>query len=237
LVISLLLDWARQVWGSVEHSKGKGRKSVVVVRRFLCGSPYLCRLKTTPFWPRRQSLSFVLTACQVLWGPLSQVAFVTTLSNRISLLDVVLLLLEGEWGWVPKLHLGSRDLWMIFIRESLQESSVCRVGQVLPLQGMYQFKSTRHSRLWVVACHCSHLVVYWRTVDGFDELDMDMVMIILLLWLVYLLTFDVDMGQHLFILVLVCRCKHSTWQKIKMTKIIKAHDQLLVVEYSVSTNP
>jgi hypothetical protein len=31
-----------------------------------------------------------------LWGPISRVAFVTTMSNRTSLLRVVLLLLEGE---------------------------------------------------------------------------------------------------------------------------------------------
>jgi hypothetical protein len=41
----------------------------------------------------------------------------------------------------------SRDLRMVVIRESLRESSVCRVGRVLPLQGVYRFESTRHSQL------------------------------------------------------------------------------------------
>jgi hypothetical protein len=41
----------------------------------------------------------------------------------------------------------SGDLRMVVIRESLRESSVCRVGQVLPLQGVYGFESPRHSRL------------------------------------------------------------------------------------------
>jgi hypothetical protein len=31
--------------GSVEHSEGKGRESVVTILRFLCGSPHLCRLR------------------------------------------------------------------------------------------------------------------------------------------------------------------------------------------------
>jgi hypothetical protein len=34
----------------------------------------------------------------------------------------------------------SRDLRMVVIHESLRESSLWRVGQVLPLQGVYRFK-------------------------------------------------------------------------------------------------
>jgi hypothetical protein len=82
--------------GSVEPSEGKGGKSDVAILRFLCGSPHPRRLRTTSFWPRWQVLSCVLTACQVLWGPISRVAFVTTMSNHTSQLRVVLLLLEGE---------------------------------------------------------------------------------------------------------------------------------------------
>jgi hypothetical protein len=85
MVILLLLDQAGLVGGSVEHSKGKDRESVVAILRFLCGSPHPC-----------QALICVLTACQVLWGLVSRVVFVTTMSNRTSLLRVVLLLLEGE---------------------------------------------------------------------------------------------------------------------------------------------
>jgi hypothetical protein len=95
-VYLLLLDRAGQVGGSVEHSKGKGGESDVAILRFLCGSPRLCRLRTAPFWPRWQALSCVLTACQVLWGSISRVAFVITMSNCTSLLCVVLLLFEGE---------------------------------------------------------------------------------------------------------------------------------------------
>jgi hypothetical protein len=47
----LLLDRLGQVGGSVEHSKGKDEESVVAILRFLCGSPRLCRLRTTSFWP------------------------------------------------------------------------------------------------------------------------------------------------------------------------------------------
>jgi hypothetical protein len=50
-VYLLLLDRAGQVGGSVKHSKGKGGESDVVILRFLCGSPRLCRLRTAPFWP------------------------------------------------------------------------------------------------------------------------------------------------------------------------------------------
>jgi hypothetical protein len=35
----------------------------------------------------------------------------------------------------------SRDLRKVVIRESLRESSVWHVGQVLPLQGVYRFES------------------------------------------------------------------------------------------------
>jgi hypothetical protein len=37
--------------GSVEHSEGKGRESVVTILRFLCGSPHLCRLRTEGLVP------------------------------------------------------------------------------------------------------------------------------------------------------------------------------------------
>jgi hypothetical protein len=95
-VYLLLLDQVGTVGGSVEHSEGKGGESVVAIMRFLCGSPRPCRLMIVPFWPQWQALSCALAACWVLWGPISRVAFVTTMSNRTSLLRVVLLLLEGE---------------------------------------------------------------------------------------------------------------------------------------------
>jgi hypothetical protein len=95
-VYLLLLDQAGQVGGSVKHLEGKGEESVVAILRFLCSSHRPCRLRTTPFWPRWQALSCVLTACRVLWGPISRVAFVTTMSICTSLLHVVLLLSEGE---------------------------------------------------------------------------------------------------------------------------------------------
>jgi hypothetical protein len=84
-VYLLMLDRVGQVGGSVEHSKGKGGESDVAIPMFLCGSPHPCRLRTTPFWPRWQALSCVLTACRVLWSPIGRVAFITTMSNRTSL--------------------------------------------------------------------------------------------------------------------------------------------------------
>jgi hypothetical protein len=95
-VYLLLLDRAKQVEGLVEHSEGKDGESVVVIPRFICGSPRPRRLRTVSFWSRWQVLSCVLTVCHILWGPISRVAFVTTILNRTSLLRVVLLLLEGE---------------------------------------------------------------------------------------------------------------------------------------------
>jgi hypothetical protein len=95
-VYLLLLDREGQVGGSVEHLEGKDGESVVAISRFLCGSPHPYRSRTMPFWPRWQDLSCVLTACRVLWGSISRVAFVTTMSNRTSLLHLMLLLLEGE---------------------------------------------------------------------------------------------------------------------------------------------
>jgi hypothetical protein len=48
-VYLLLLDRARLIGGSVEHSEGKGGESDVAISRFLCGSPHSCRLRTASF--------------------------------------------------------------------------------------------------------------------------------------------------------------------------------------------
>jgi hypothetical protein len=74
----------------------RGHDYDVAILRFLCASPRPCRLRTAPFWPRWQALSCVLTTCQVLWGLISRVAFVTTMSNHTFLLRVVLLLFGGS---------------------------------------------------------------------------------------------------------------------------------------------
>jgi hypothetical protein len=135
---------------------------------------------------------------------------------------------------------SSRDLWMVVIRESLQESSVWRAGQVLSLQCVYHFESPQHSQLWVAPCRCSHLIVclvycWWiRGVEyGYDH-DYIIIMIIVFtyLWCWHGSPFS------LFMLVLACRWKPGTWQKkIKMVKIIKVKDQLLIVEFVVPSNP
>jgi hypothetical protein len=96
----------------VEHSEGKGGESVVAIPRILCGSPRPCRLRTAPFWPRWQALSCVLTACRVLWGPTSRVAFVTTMSSHTSLLHVVLLLFGGRMR--PRAQTSSREQGLDF---------------------------------------------------------------------------------------------------------------------------
>jgi hypothetical protein len=40
-----------QLGGPVKHSEGKGGESVVIILRFLCGSPRLCRLRTERLIP------------------------------------------------------------------------------------------------------------------------------------------------------------------------------------------
>jgi hypothetical protein len=76
--------------GSVEHLEGKDGESDVVILRFLCSSPHPCRLKITPFWPRWQALSYVLTICQVFMGSDKPSSHVTTSMNRTPCLkDVV----------------------------------------------------------------------------------------------------------------------------------------------------
>jgi hypothetical protein len=198
----LLLHQARPVGGSVEHSEGKGGKNVVAIPMFLCGSPRPCWLRSAPFWPRWQVLSCVLTACQILWGPISRVAFVTTILNRTSLLHVVLLLFGG---WMrPRVKTSSRDLgsdfdivgtceWLSYVKASGSQVYVVLVRFFL-LQGVYRFESPRHSQLWVTACRYTHLVVclvycWWIAGVGFGYVqDYDIVML--------LLTFDVDMSQR-----------------------------------------
>jgi hypothetical protein len=109
----LLLDRAGQVGRSVEHSEGRCEESVMSILRFLCGSPRPCWLRTAPFWPRWQALSCVLTACRVLWGPINRVVFVTNMSNRISLLHVVLLLFGGRMR--PRAKTSSREQLVITV--------------------------------------------------------------------------------------------------------------------------
>jgi hypothetical protein len=65
----LLLDRARQVGGSVEHSEGKGGESAMAILRYLCGSPYPCRLRTTQFWSWWQAFNCVLTTCRIFMRP------------------------------------------------------------------------------------------------------------------------------------------------------------------------
>jgi hypothetical protein len=36
----------------VEHMEGNGVERVVAITRFQGGGPYLCRLRTTSFWPQ-----------------------------------------------------------------------------------------------------------------------------------------------------------------------------------------
>jgi hypothetical protein len=99
----------------------------MVILRFQGCSPRMCRLRATPFWSRWQGLSCVLTTCQILWGPISRVTFVTIISNRTSLLRVVLLLFG--WRMRPRAKTSSREQgpdfnivgtceWLSYVRAS-----------------------------------------------------------------------------------------------------------------------
>jgi hypothetical protein len=125
----LLQDRARQVGGSLEHSEGKGWESDVVILRFLCSSPRLCRLRTASFWPRWQALSCVLTTCQVFMGSGKPSSTITTSSNRTPCLKYDVgggNEAEGQdftRGQGTNFN-GVGTLQMAVIRESLRESSV-----------------------------------------------------------------------------------------------------------------
>jgi hypothetical protein len=77
----------------VEHSEGKGMGSVVVILRFLYGSPRMCRLRTMLFWPRWQVL-ICIDRMLGFMGPDKHSSPVATSSNHPSLLRGGLL--EGE---------------------------------------------------------------------------------------------------------------------------------------------
>jgi hypothetical protein len=77
----------------VEHSEGKDRESAMAILRFLYGSPRpFDRTVLAPM----ASLELCTDRMSDFMGPISRVAFVTTLSNCTSLLHVVLLLLEAK---------------------------------------------------------------------------------------------------------------------------------------------
>jgi hypothetical protein len=69
----------------VVHMEGKDEERAVAILRFLDGSPHLCRLRTTSFWPRWQAM--ICTDCMLgFMRPDKTSSPVTTLSNRTSLL-------------------------------------------------------------------------------------------------------------------------------------------------------
>jgi hypothetical protein len=121
-----------------------------------CGYSEVWRL----CWPQLHALSCVLIACQVLWGLVSRVAFVTTLSNRTSLLHVVLLLFGGRMR--QRANTSSREQgsdfdlvgtceWLSYVRGSGSQAYAVLV-RFFPLHGVHRFESPWHSRLWVAAC-------------------------------------------------------------------------------------
>jgi hypothetical protein len=76
-----------------DHSEGKGGERDMAFLRFQDGSPCLCRLRTTLFWPRWQSL-ICTDHVSGFMGPAKPHSPVTNLLNHPSLLRGGLL--EGE---------------------------------------------------------------------------------------------------------------------------------------------
>jgi hypothetical protein len=77
----------------VDHSEGKGGERVMAILRFQGGSPHLCRLRTTSFWPQRTSFDLYWPNVRFM-GPSKPSSPVTTVSNYTSQLRGGLL--EGE---------------------------------------------------------------------------------------------------------------------------------------------
>jgi hypothetical protein len=77
----------------VEHSEGKDGERLVAIPRFQGGSPCLCQLWTTSFWPRWQALTCTGHMSGFM-GPNKLSSLVTTLLNCPSLFQCGSL--EGE---------------------------------------------------------------------------------------------------------------------------------------------
>jgi hypothetical protein len=149
------LDRMGQVGGSVEHSKRKGGVSVVAIPMFLCGNPRLCRLRTTPFWPRRQALSCVLTTHWVFMGLNKPSGFCNYLVKPHLSALCGAFTFGGRMR--PRAKTSSReqgpDFNLVGTCERL--SYVRAFGsqtygvfvRFSPLQGVYRFESPRHSQL------------------------------------------------------------------------------------------
>jgi hypothetical protein len=71
-----------QLEGPVEHSEGKDRESVVVIPRFLCGSPRLYQLRTEGLVPVSKCRTYRSHAGDI--SLLSRCSCVTTWSKPLS---------------------------------------------------------------------------------------------------------------------------------------------------------
>jgi hypothetical protein len=113
----------------------------VAILRLLYGSPHSCRLRTASFWPQWQDLSCVLTTCWVFMGLGKPSSPITTSPNCTPCQGCCGRGNEAEGQDFTRGQGTDFDgvgtSQMVVIRESLRESSVWRVGQVLPLQGVY----------------------------------------------------------------------------------------------------
>jgi hypothetical protein len=108
--------------------------------------------------------------------------------------------LVGTCEWLSYMRASGSQVYGVLVR-------------FFPLHGVYRFESPRHSRLWVVACRCRHLVVClvycWRMWGvGYaygHNYSIIMVIVFTYLWRWHGSTFC------LFTLVLVYKRKHNIW--------------------------
>jgi hypothetical protein len=139
----------------VEHSEGKGGKSIVAILRFLCGSSRPCRLRTEPLWLRWQALSCVLTACRGFMSPDKLSSFCNyfvephipascdafTFGGRMRPMAKIS---SREQG--PDFDLVGTCKWLSYVRASGSQAYVMLL-KFFPLHGVYRFESPQHSRL------------------------------------------------------------------------------------------
>jgi hypothetical protein len=133
--------------GSVEHSEGKGRESVVVIPRFICGSPRPCRLRTAPFWPRWQVLSCVLTACWIFMRPDKPSSFYNYFVKPHLPASCGAFTFRGRMRLRAKILSQGSDFdrvgtceWLSYVRASGSQAYGVLV-RFLSLQGVYRFES------------------------------------------------------------------------------------------------
>jgi hypothetical protein len=135
----------------------------------------------------------------------------------------------GDWFWLSRDFTNSCCTWDPGVTHT-----ACQSGS-FPYRVYIDLSHRDTLRYEWPLVRCSHLIVfmlcYWwlEDDDGYSYIIIT-ITVSTLLWRWHGLAFC------LFMHVLVFRCKHNTWL-IKMAKIMKAKDHMLVVVSLVPSNP